>query len=522
VHDFHRWADARPDRIALTMGDSGEQHTAGALARRSREIAQWMAGQGLAAGDTVAVLMENRVEILELVLAARLAGLYVVVISTHLTAPEVAYILGDSGASQVFASAATAAQLQDAPVQRRHSVDPVDAADPAAGLASLAEALSAWRAQNPEPIDLSSRPLGRDLLYSSGTTGRPKGIRKALPAPVYREQPDPEFLSWQRNMGFDADTVYLSPAPLYHAAPLRYCVRTLDGGGSVVITARFDAQQSLALIERYRITHSQWVPTMLGRLLQLPEEVRHGYDLSSHRCAIHAAAPCPVAVKQALLDWWGDILLEYYAGSEGCGITLINSAEWRQRPGSVGRASHGRLHIVGEDGRELLPGEIGRVFFSGVAPFAYLNDPAKTREAIDERGWATYGDLGHVDEEGYLFLSDRRADLILSGGVNLYPQEIENALATHPAVREVAVVGVPEPDFGEQPMAVVVLRQGHSPSAETARAIVAEAGAGLSRLKRPQRLQFVDELPRLPTGKLLRRVLKDRLRDQPLAGFSLR
>lgn len=519
MHDFHSWADARPDRVALTMGDSGQQHTAGALAQRSREVAQWMAGQGLAAGDTVAVLMENRVEILELVLAARLAGLYAVVISTHLTAPEVAYILGDSGARHVFASAATAAQLPAALAASVHSVDGDCAST---GLPSLADALAAWRALAPAPIDLSGRPLGRDLLYSSGTTGRPKGIKKALPAALYRTQADPEFLAWQRNMGFDADAVYLSPAPLYHAAPLRYCLRTLDGGGAVVITARFDAQQALAMIERYRITHSQWVPTMLGRLLQLPEEVRHGYDLSSHRCAIHAAAPCPVAVKQALLDWWGDILLEYYAGSEGCGITLINSSEWRRRPGSVGRASYGRLRIVDDDGQELPAGQIGRVFFSDVAPFAYLNDPAKTREAIDERGWATYGDLGHVDEEGYLFLSDRRADLILSGGVNLYPQEIENALATHPAVQEVAVVGVPEPDFGEQPMAVVVLRQGHAASAEMARAIVAEAGATLSRLKRPQRLQFVDELPRLPTGKLLRRVLKDRLREQPHAGFNLR
>ena len=329
-----------------------------------------------------------------------------------------------------------------------HSVDGDCAST---GLPSLADALAAWRAQAPAPIDLSGRPLGRDLLYSSGTTGRPKGIKKALPAALYRTQADPEFLAWQRNMGFDADTVYLSPAPLYHAAPLRYCLRTLDGGGAVVITARFDAQQALAMIERYRITHSQWVPTMLGRLLQLPEEVRHGYDLSSHRCAIHAAAPCPVAVKQALLDWWGDILLEYYAGSEGCGITLINSAEWRRRPGSVGRASYGRLRIVGDDGQELPAGQIGRVFFSDVAPFAYLNDPAKTREAIDERGWATYGDLGHVDEEGYLFLSDRRADLILSGGVNLYPQEIENALATHPAVQEVAVVGVPSPTSASSP-----------------------------------------------------------------------
>ncbi|MBP8138583.1 MAG: AMP-binding protein, partial [Alicycliphilus sp.] len=385
--------------------------------------------------------------------------------------------------------------------------------------ASLPAALAAL----PGPaIDLSDRPLGRDLLYSSGTTGRPKGVLKPLWPASLRGQCDPEALGTARLMQVDERTVYLSPAPLYHAAPLRYTLRVLELGGSAVIMERFDAQSALELIERHRVTHSQWVPTMFTRMLRLPEELRRRHDLSSHRVAIHAAAPCPVDVKRAMLDWWGDILMEYYAGSEGCGTTMINSAEWRLRPGSVGRATTGQLHIVDDQGRELPAGEIGQVFFSGGGTFSYLNDPEKTRQALNEQGWFTYGDIGHVDADGYLFLSDRRADLILSGGVNLYPQEIENALARHPDVQELAVVGVPHPDFGEVPLAAVVLRPGAEPSPATARAIAGQAAVVLARLKLPQRMVFVESLPRLETGKLLRRKLKEQYRDAPQAGFALR
>ncbi|HQQ70482.1 MAG TPA: AMP-binding protein, partial [Alicycliphilus sp.] len=315
---------------------------------------------------------------------------------------------------------------------------------------------------------------------------------------------------------------YLSPAPLYHAAPLRYTLRALELGGRAVIMERFDAEAALALIARHRVTHSQWVPTMFTRMLKLPEELRRRHDLSSHRVAIHAAAPCPVDVKRAMLDWWGDILMEYYAGSEGCGTTMISSPEWRARPGSVGRATTGELHIVDDQGQELPAGEIGQVYFSGGGRFSYLNDPDKTRQAINERGWVTYGDIGYVDAQGYLFLSDRRADLILSGGVNLYPQEIENALARHPEVLELAVVGVPHPDLGEVPLAAVVLRPGAEASQAMARAIADKAAEVLSRIKLPQRMVFVEALPRLETGKLLRRRLKEQYRDQPQAGFALR
>ena len=513
MDEFFGRAAARPDRVALVMADTGEQYTAAEVAGAALRMAQWLAAQGLRAGEVFAVLLENRVEILEIVLAARRAGLYAAVLNTHLTSAEVAYIVQDCGARLVVASGKTLPLLERAPPLPRWTVD-----EAAPNAPCLHAALPA---PGGPQTDFSDRPVGRDLLYSSGTTGRPKGVQKPLFPKTYRHQADPEAQATARLMHMDESTVYLSPAPLYHAAPLRYSLRALDLGGQAVIMGRFDAEQALALIERYRVTHSQWVPTMFSRMLQLPAATRGRYDLSSHRVAIHAAAPCPVAVKQAMLDWWGDILMEYYAGSEACGTTMISSPEWRQRPGSVGRASTGQLHIVGEDGQELGPGQIGLVYFSGGGAFSYLNDEEKTRQTLNDKGWATYGDIGHVDEQGYLFLSDRRADLILSGGVNLYPQEIENALSLHPGVQEVAVVGAPDADLGEQPLAVVVLKRGIPATPETARAIMAQAGQTLGRLKLPRRMVFADDLPRLETGKLLRRMLKERYRAEPQAGFLL-
>ena len=515
--EFFGRAAAAPERVVLVLAETGARFTAAEVADSASRMAQWLHAQGLEPGERFAVLLENRVEILALALAARQAGLYAAVLSTHLAPTEVAYIVQDCGARLVVASNKTLPQLAE--LQASHPLPcwTVDEATPQAP--SLQAALLTL--QGP-PADFSSRPLGRDLLYSSGTTGRPKGVLKPLAPADLRGKTDPEALGTARAMGMDQHTVYLSPAPLYHAAPLRYTLRVLELGGQAVIMERFDAETALALIERHQVTHSQWVPTMFNRMLKLPEAVQRRYDLSSHRVAIHAAAPCPVDVKQAMLDWWGDILMEYYAGSEGCGTTMIDSTEWRQRPGSVGRPTTGRLHIVGDDGRELPAGELGQVYFSGAGQFSYLNDEEKTRQAINEHGWITYGDIGHVDAQGYLYLSDRRADLILSGGVNLYPQEIENALLRHPDVSEVAVVGVPHPDFGEQPLAAVVLRPGAQASPATARALAAKAAEVLARMKLPQRVVFVDALPRLETGKLLRRKLKERFRDEPQAGFALK
>ncbi|HYZ31806.1 MAG TPA: AMP-binding protein, partial [Crenalkalicoccus sp.] len=336
-----------------------------------------------------------------------------------------------------------------------------------------------------------------------------KGIRRPLIPWEQRDAPAWD-MTWKTLYGFGEDTVYLSPAPLYHAAPHAYVQRTLSEGGRVVVLHRFDPAEALAAMARFRVTHSQWVPTMFARLLALPETERRRHDLSSHRCAIHAAAPCPIPVKRAMIEWWGPILQEYYAGSEGIGTTVADSATWLARPGTVGRPVNGvTVHITGEDGRELPPGEIGTIRFAGGPRFAYHNAPEKTAAAYDERGWATLGDLGWLDADGYLFLSDRRADLILSGGVNLYPAEIEAALAKHPEVAEVAVVGVPHAEMGEQVHAVVVPREGADAEALAA-ALEAWCRERLAGPKRPRSYEIAEALPRSEAGKLLRRVLKER------------
>lgn len=506
------------DKVALVDGESGVVTTYVRLFGRADRAAAWLLSLGLEPGQGIAVLLENRPELLEIALAARRAGLYYTVISTHLNVEEVSYIVGDCGARLFITSAGLLGGPEAGGVVLGEAVIRVALDDPPGDWLSYETAL----AQTPSLPDFPQRPLGRDLLYSSGTTGRPKGVKRPLTAHADRLLPDPEVEGWRRKFGFDAESIYLSTAPLYHAAPLRYAMRLLGLGGTIVVMPRFAAQTALALIERHRVTHSQWVPTMFQRLLKLPAEVREGYDLSSLQVAVHAAAPCPVEVKQAMLDWWGDVVHEYYAGSEGVGATSISPQEWRTHPGSVGRAMAGVIHVLDDDGVELPPGELGTIFFEGVASFSYLNDPEKTRSMYNGLGWATYGDIGHVDADGYLYLSDRRSDLILSGGVNVYPQEIENAIAQHPAVEDVAVVGVPDEEFGEVPKAVVQLRAGHLADGALAAALGDFCAARLARFKLPRSVVFQARIPRLDNGKLLRRVLKDRYRLEPLAGYPMR
>ncbi|MBL6457951.1 AMP-binding protein [Belnapia sp. T6] len=496
------WVDRQPAKPAAIFPDTGVVVSYGALQARARRAAHWLIHRGLQAGDGIAVLLDNRPEFLELAEAARLAGLYFTPLSIHLRPHEVAYVLNDSGAKLLVVSpeleglaAALVAEgaLGDRP---RYALG--------AGLAGYESYEAALAAEDAE-APLPERPLGREFLYSSGTTGLPKGIRRPMLPHEQRDAPMWD-MTWKTLYGFDESVTYLSPAPLYHAAPFGYVGRTLLEGGTAVILRKFDAAQCLAVIESHRITHSQWVPTMFVRLLALPEEVKHRHDLSSHRVAIHAAAPCPVPVKRAMIEWWGPILYEYYAGSEGIGTTVIDSETWLHKPRSVGRPVNGvTIHITGEDGQELPPGETGVICFEGGPRFAYHNAPDKTAACYDERGWATLGDLGWLDEDGFLFLSDRRADLILSGGVNIYPAEIEAVLAQHPAVGEVAVVGVPHAEMGEQVHAVIV------PRAEVAPAeLDAWCRDRLSGVKRPRSYEFAEELPRSEAGKLLRRILKER------------
>jgi acyl-CoA synthetase (AMP-forming)/AMP-acid ligase II len=508
MYDFFEWTKADPERVAVVVEATGRRHTRYEVAQRAELMAQWLIAQGLKAGDRFAVLLENRIEFLEIGLAARLAGLYMVPVNTHLVAEDIGYILTNSGAKLVIASNKTfhlLDKLRDGLVPPCWTVDDDEAFD-----RSLT--LSLKRMHRSEFVDLSSRPIGRELIYTSGTTGRPKGVLLAMRSAASRKTPTEADVMLVETLSLDDSVVYLHPAPLYHSAPLRYSLRVMDFGGKVVLMDRFDPEASLAAIQRHAVTHSQWVPTMFGRMLGLSPGVRGAYDLSSHRVAIHAAAPCPVSTKLAMLEWWGDILIEYYAGSEQQGTTLIMPGEWRQRPGSVGRAVIGRVHIVDENDVELAPGEIGGVYFSGGSEFEYLGDAKKTRAAINKHGWGTYGDLGHIDEEGYLFLSDRRADLIISGGVNLYPQEIENVLRSSPDVEDVAVVGIPDADLGEVPFAVVVAASTQTSESAAANRIVEFARSRLTRMQTPRGILFVEDLPRSEAGKLLRRVLKENYR----------
>jgi fatty-acyl-CoA synthase len=371
------------------------------------------------------------------------------------------------------------------------------------GFAPYEDAVAAFPAE-PVPDESS----GERLLYSSGTTGRPKGVLKPLPATMPWEG-DPAMAGAAATYGFRDGMVYLSPAPMYHAAPLAFSVLAQRHGGTVVVMEHFDPARALELIEAHRVTHSQWVPTMFVRLLRLSEEERSAHDLSSHELAIHAAAPCPVPVKRQMIEWWGPILYEYYAGTEANGSTAITSEEWLAHPGSVGQARASRVHIVGPEGEELPPGEEGAIYFSGGGTFEYHGDPDKTAGSRLPGGLSTLGDIGYLDADGWLYLTDRKAHMIISGGVNIYPREIEDVLISHPAVADVAVIGVPNEEFGEEVKAVVELLGGHEPSPALAAELTAFTRSHLAGFKVPRSVDFTDQLPRLPTGKLYKRRLKD-------------
>lgn len=494
-----------PDKPAMISADTGEQVSFAELDARSNRFARFLQGRGLTRGDHIAILMENNLAFMEPVWAGFRSGLYVTTINRYLPPDEAAYIAADCGAKAIVTSyakretaAALADLIPDCPIRLM-----VGGTIP--GWESYEQALASASA---EP--LAEEWMGESMLYSSGTTGRPKGILRPLP----QMGPAEGFAVRQamNRYGLSADTVYLSPAPLYHAAPLAYVLTVQSFGGTVVMMERFDAEQALQLIEKHRVTHSQWVPTMFVRMLKLPPEVRTRYDLSSHKVAVHAAAPCPVEVKRQMIEWWGPILYEYYAGTEASGSTFIDSEDWLKHPGSVGRAALGVLHICDEEGEELPVGETGLVYFEREAPtFEYHNDPAKTQASRHPKhpSWNALGDVGYLDADGYLYLTDRKAFMIISGGVNIYPQAIEDALVTHPKVADVAVFGVPDPEMGEAVKAVIEPAPGQAPSEALAAELLAYARDRMAHYMAPRSIDFIAEMPRLPTGKLYKRVLRD-------------
>jgi long-chain acyl-CoA synthetase len=495
-----------PDKPAVVMARSGQTITYRELDEEANRASHLFRSLGLAPGDHVAFCLENHPRLLGLAWGAHYAGLYYTAMSSRLTTDEMAYIVTDSG-SRVFVTSAhkrdQAADLLDRlpGVEGHYMID-----DTVAGYESWERALAA----QPATALPGDRTEGRDMLYSSGTTGRPKGVEEPLTG-VLLGTPDPVTLLCSALFGATDASVYLSPAPLYHAAPLRFTVAFHRIGGTTVIMDRFDPVEALALIERHQVTHSQWVPTMFIRMLKLPDEVRAAHDLSSLAVAVHAAAPCPVAVKERMIEWWGPILHEYYAGTEANGFVYCNSEDWLAHPGTVGKPIVGEVHVLDDNGDEVPTGETGTIYFGGDSSFSYHNDPEKTAAARDPRGrgWTTLGDVGRVDADGFVYLTDRKAYMIITGGVNVYPQEAENVLAVHPAVADVAVLGVPNDDFGEEVKAVVEPVDWPAAGPDLERELIAWCRERLADVKCPRSVDFRRELPRHATGKLYKRLLKD-------------
>ncbi len=502
------FAETRPDHPAIIMANDGRVMTYRELDEHANRLSQLFRSVGLQPGDHVAFCLENHPNFLAVAWGCHYAGLYYTAMSSRLNDDEMQYILNDCGAKAFITSAykadAAVAVLGQVPaVETWLMMDGV-----ADGYASYEETLAA---QPAEP--LPNRTAGADMLYSSGTTGRPKGVETRLPDQPLEEAGTSVYGLMAMLFGLTEDSVYLSPAPLYHAAPLRFCMGVHMGGATVVVMERFDPETALRLIEQYRVTISQWVPTMFIRMLKLDDDVRERYDVSSMQAAIHAAAPCPVEVKRRMIEWWGPVLHEYYAGTEGNGFIYTNSQDWLAHPGTVGKALIGTVHIVDDDGNELPVGEPGTIYFEGeaAATFQYHNDPEKTASSRDPkgRGWSTLGDVGRLDDDGFLYLTDRKAYMIISGGVNIYPQEAENVLALHPKVFDVAVFGVPNEDFGEEVKAVVQTAEGIEGTPELERELIAYCREKLADVKCPRSIDFRPELPRHPTGKLYKRLLKD-------------
>ncbi len=510
--DLRRHAAATPARDAIVCGD--ERLRYGELEALANRFADMFRRIGLVRGDHLATLLGNRPEGLAVAWAAWRSGLYLTPLSTASSASELLYLVADCDARAVVADAALRELAASLP------------AAPGTGVQWLAlrGAIAGFREAGPlleqaSPSPQADEPPGALMMYTSGTTGAPKGvIRPLLPADWRGTPPFAADLIDLFDLGGDA-VRYLSTAPLYHAAPLRVALAVTAGGGCVHVMDRFDAAQALELIATRGITHSQWVPAMFQRLLALPEAQRRGFAAPAHRVAIHGAAPCPPALKASMIGWWGPVLLEYYSGSEGVGLTLIDSASALRHPGSVGRARKGRLHVVDDAGNECPAGVDGLVCFSGLPAFAYHKAPEKTSARTLERGLQTFGDIGHVDADGYLYLTDRQADMIISGGVNIYPQEIEAAIREVAGVWDCAVVGVPDERFGERPVAFVVARHDDFPPETPAETVADAAGlvdavrahcqARLGRYKQPAAIHAIESLPSSATGKLRRRALRD-------------
>ena len=501
---FWNFAHRDPNQLALVDPD-GREWTRGELLAGCNQVVHGLRALGLKKGDSLATVLPNGAEMIELYLAATQAGFFLTPINHHLTAPEIAYIVGDSEAKAFIAherfgaACAAAAKELDFPANARFAIGNVPGFRPYAELKAGQSSDAA-----------ADRAAGQVMNYTSGTTGRPKGVRRPL-APL-----DPDTMATLMSgflglFGSKAEdgNVHICGSPLYHTAVLVFASASMHLGHPVVLMDRWSPEEMLRLIEKYRVTTSHMVPTQFHRLLALPEEVRKRYDVSSVRTMVHAAAPCPIDTKRKMLAWWGDAIFEYYAATEGGG-TVIYPADWKQKPGTVGRAwANSEIRILDDEGKDCPPGTPGTVYIKlGAADFEYKGDKKKTDENR-RAGFFTVGDIGYLDDEKYLFLCDRKNDMIISGGVNIYPAEIESVLLTHPKVGDAAVFGIPHADWGEEVKAVIEPAAGVAPGPQLAEEILAFCADKLAKYKTPKTIDFIAELPRDPNGKLYKRKLRD-------------
>jgi fatty-acyl-CoA synthase len=491
------------DKPAVVLYPSGTVVTFAELEARTNRLAHFFRSAGLQEGDTVAAILENNEHIHAVMWAARRSGLYYALVNTHLSAAEAAYIIDNSGARAVIGSRAM------------REVCMALAEHLPGGLPKLLlvvdDDLDGWQCYPECAADQPATPIADEvegdlLQYSSGTTGRPKGIRRELPHVAPAEAPN-MLMPLMTAVGIISDSVYLSPAPLYHTAPSYWSMVVQSMGATTVVMEKFDAEQALECIQRYRVTHGQFVPAMFVRMLKLPQSVQDSYDVSSLQRVVHAAAPCPVEIKQRMIDWWGPIVDEYYAASEATGASFITAEEWLRHPGSVGRPIVGIPHILDTNGAELPPGEAGEIYYEGGYPFVYLKDEAKTAASRDAHGWVTVGDVGYLDNDGYLYLTDRRHHMIISGGVNIYPQEAEDALITHPKVLDAAVFGIPDDEMGQTVKGVVQAVDPADATDAFAEELLTWLRDRLAHYKCPRSISFEAQLPRADTGKLYKQEL---------------
>ena len=500
-------AKMRADQPAFIMAATGETVSYGELEARTNRLAHFLRSRGLNRLDHYSIFMENNARYLESCGAGERAGLYFTCINSFLKADELAYIINNSESRVLIFSeekrAVAMEALRQCPKIEVSLV--VDGPGDGKSTLNLDEATAGFPA-----TPIADESVGTAMLYSSGTTGRPKGIVRPLPEqPASQQLPLFDFL--QKMWRYRDGLVYLSPAPLYHSAPQAAVNLVIRNGGTAIIMERFDPEHYLQLIEKHKPTHTQLVPTMFSRMLKLPDTTRNKYDVSSLEVAIHAAAPCPPQVKEQMIDWWGPIIHEYYGATEGLGFTACDTEQWLAHRGTVGKVLLGELHVLDEDMQPCAKETPGTLWFKTATPFEYFNDPARTAETRSADGaMSTVGDIGYVDDDGFLYLTDRATFMIVSGGVNIYPQECENLLITHPKVADAAVFGVPNEDLGEEVKAVVQVMPGVTADATLVQELIEFCAGNLSRQKCPRSIDFEAELPRLPTGKLYKRLLRDR------------